>query len=68
MTALMIAAFHGDIELVDSLLENGAQWNALDDAQKTAGDHARSAGHSEVDFLSLVSVCFYLIYDSDEII
>jgi ankyrin repeat protein len=48
ITALMAAAQHGDIPLVETLLVHGARIDARTTDRKTAADFAREAGHPEV--------------------
>jgi uncharacterized protein len=42
-TPLMLAAEHGDSDLVSALLDNRADLNRKDHTGKTARDHAKSA-------------------------
>lgn len=45
-TALHHAAISGDLDIVQELLEAGAQWNALDNDNHTAAEYA--ANHDEI--------------------
>ena len=45
-TPLMEAAMNGQAEMVDLLLEHGADRTLRDDTGLTAGDHARLQGHT----------------------
>ncbi|KAF9621699.1 hypothetical protein IFM89_026592 [Coptis chinensis] len=46
-TPLMHAAKHGHADVVKTLLEAGAPWNALTPSNLSAGDFAMDAGHQE---------------------
>jgi hypothetical protein len=48
LTPLMVAAYHGRIEMVRALIEHGAQVNATDDEGLTAAMLADDAGHDEI--------------------
>jgi hypothetical protein len=48
LTPLMVAAYHGRIEMVRALIEHGAQVNATDDEGVTAAMLADDAGHDEI--------------------
>lgn len=51
-TALMVAAEEGHFEIVKALIEEGAQWNAVDHEGKTAAEYAERRGHMSIyDFL-----------------
>src|SRR5439155_803262 len=43
---ILIARYHGQQEMVDLLLEHGADRNMRDDKGQTAGDYARQNGHA----------------------
>ena len=47
-TPLMEAAFNGQADMVDLLLDYGADPTMRDDEGLTAGDHARKGGHAEL--------------------
>jgi hypothetical protein len=47
-SALHNACASGSMDIVKLLLENGAQWNIVDDGYIAAGDLARDAGHEEL--------------------
>lgn len=61
LTPLMHAAKHGHVEIVKSLLETGAPWNALSPSNLSAGDFALEADHQDV-FQLLLNAGTYLIY------
>ena len=44
-SALMLVAAHGNVEMIEFLLSEGAVWNAVDRKHKCAGDYATDAGH-----------------------
>jgi len=44
-SALMLAAAHGNCEMIQFLLENHAVWNAVDRQHKCAGDYAVDGAH-----------------------
>jgi ankyrin repeat protein len=48
LSLILRAAESGYLAIVQLLLENGAIWNAEDDARVTVGEYARRAGHGEV--------------------
>ena len=41
----MLAAAHGNCEMIQFLLENHAVWNAVDRQHKCAGDYAVDGAH-----------------------
>ncbi|KAL0721561.1 hypothetical protein Bca4012_036160 [Brassica carinata] len=47
LTPLMHAAKTGNAEIISSLLEAGAPWNALSPSNLSAGDFAMEAGHQD---------------------
>jgi len=46
-SALMLVAAHGNVEMIEFLLSEGAVWNAVDRKHKCAGDYATDAGHQK---------------------
>src|SRR5262249_82777 len=48
VTALMVAAYHGRLEMVRALLEHGAELNAANSEGLTAAMLADDAGHEEI--------------------
>lgn len=48
MSVLMMASLNGHKEIVKTLLDCGAPWNALDRAGKCAGEYAVEGFHQEI--------------------
>ncbi|XP_055009758.1 KN motif and ankyrin repeat domain-containing protein 1-like [Boleophthalmus pectinirostris] len=66
-TALMLAVSHGNLEMVQALLEQGAEVNLQDDEGSTALMCASEHGHKEiVKFLLQQPNCDATLTDSDE--
>ena len=62
-SALMLVAAHGNVEMIEFLLSEGAVWNAVDRKHKCAGDYATDAGHQVRCLISLAVINYSLESD-----